>query len=143
MKKKVIIFRFGSSLPTKKEYTMVGQITDGSHEAVWCGNQFGVISIVKTSMTPTEITELFNQLAEEFEDSLPVIVFEPGKDVGFNFDKEFFTEFETCNQTFDEAFGESLNKCVLSLDELLTLVQSKGLSQFTTEELARLHELSK
>ena len=143
MKKKLIIFRFGSALPTQKEHALMGLITGGTSEATGCSTPFGVLSIVNTSMTPAEVTSLFNRVAAETDDSLPTIVFEVDGSVGFNFHPEFFNHFEECNQAFDESFGTPTNKCTLSLDELLDLVKSKGLDNFTEVELTRLKELSR
>jgi hypothetical protein len=143
MKKKVIIFRFGSAMPTQKEMVIMDEITGGTKEAVGCSTAFGVLSIVKTSMTPAEVTELFNRVAKETNDSLPTIVFEADGPVGFNFDPEFFDSYAEMNATYDELFGDSPNVCTLSLDELLDLVKAKGVVDLTQAELTRLQELSK
>lgn len=143
MKKKLIILRFGSAMPTQKEQAIIGLITGGSNEAVGCSTPFGVLSIVNTSMAPAEVTSLFNRVAVETDDALPTIVFEADGSAGFNFHPEFFNHFEECNQAFDELIGTPTNTCVLSLDELLDLVKSKGLDNFTEVELTRLKELSR
>jgi hypothetical protein len=143
MKKKLIIFRFGSALPTQKEQVIMGLITGGSGEAVGCSTPFGVLSIANTSMTPAEVTQLFNRVAAETDDALPTIVFEADGPVGFNFHPEFFEHFAQVNQSFDEEFGKVAYRCTLSLDELLDLVKSKGLDNFTEVELKRLKELSR
>lgn len=143
MKKKVIIFRFGSAMPTQKEYAIIDQITGGTCRATGCGTPFGVISIVETSMKPAEITALFDSVASENDDALPTIAFEADSNVGFNFDPFFFENFDECNQEFDQMVGVQSNKCTLSLDELLDLVNSKGLSGLSESELLRLKELSK
>lgn len=143
MKKKLIIFRFGSAMPTQKEQAIMGLITGGTSEATGCSTPFGVLSIANTSMTPAEVTQLFNRVAAETDDALPTIVFEMDGPIGFNFHPEFFEHFAECNRSFDEAFGTPSNKCVLSLDDLLDLVKSKGLDNFTEVELKRLKELSR
>lgn len=143
MKKKLIIFRFGSALPTQKEHAIMGLITGGTSEATGCSTPFGVLSIVNTSMTPAEVTDLFNRVATETDDALPTIVFEADGQVGFNFHPEFFEHFAEVNKSFNELIGTPTNKCVLSLDELLDLVKSKGLDNFTEVELTRLKELSR
>jgi hypothetical protein len=143
MKKKLIILRFGSAMPTQKEQAIIGQVTGGTGEAVGCSTPFGVLSIVNTSMTPADVTRLFNRVAVETDDALPTIVFEPDGSVGFNFHPEFFEHFAQLSQAFDESFGTPINSCVLSLDELLDLVKSKGLDNFTEVELTRLKELSR
>lgn len=143
MKKKLIIFRFGSAMPTQKENQIMSIITGGTREATGCSTPFGVVSIVNTHMTPAEVTSLFNRVADETSDALPTIVFEANGNVGFNFHPEFFDHFAECNQAFDESFGTVTNKCVLSMDELLELVHKKGVTGLTEAELTRLKELSK
>jgi hypothetical protein len=144
MKKKLIIFRFGSGMPTQKEYSIIDQITGGTRRATGCGTRFGVISIVESIMTPAEIVQLFDQVAKEHQDSLPTIVLEAeSQAAAFNFDPEFFEHFEECNREFDKSFGTPSNKCTMSLDELLDLVHKKGVSGLTEAELTRLKELSK
>lgn len=143
MKKKLIIFRFGSAMPTQKEQAIMGLITGGSNEATGCSTPFGVLSIANTHMTPAEVTSLFNRVAADTDDALPTIVFEASGPIGFNFHPEFFDHFAECNRTFDELVGISTNKCTLSLDDLLDLVKSKGLDNFTEVELKRLKELSR
>ena len=143
MKKKVIILRFGASMPTQKEFGIMDKITGGTRRATGCGTPFGVISIAETSMSPKEIVDLFDQVAKEHDDALPVIAFEADGTTGYNFDPYFFQHFEECNLEFDREFGTASTKCVLSLDELLDLVKAKGVANLTTEELKRLKELSK
>lgn len=142
MKKKVIILRFGTSMPTQKEFGIIDKITGGTKRATGCGTPFGVISIVETSMKPKEIVDLFDRVAKEHDDALPTIAFEADGDTGFNFDPFFFKQFEECNTAFDEAFGTPSRHCTLSLDELLDLVKAKGVVNLTTEELQRLKELT-
>jgi hypothetical protein len=144
MKKKVIIFRFGTCVPTQKEYGIIDQITGGTGRATGCGTPFGVISIVETSMKPAEIVQLFDKVAEDNGDCLPTIVLETSSAAtAFNFDPHFFEVFDECNQEFDREFGTSPDKCTMSLDELLDLVNAKGLLGLSESELIRLKELSK
>jgi hypothetical protein len=75
MKKTVVIFRFGSEMPTVKEYAVIQTISGGSNRAVGCGSRFGTISVIETEYTPKQIERLFTQVAKEHNDSLPVIAF--------------------------------------------------------------------
>lgn len=143
MKKKIVIFRFGSVQPTRKEYAIIGTITGGTRRAVGCSTPFGVISIVETELTPTQITELYIDVANESEDSLPVIVWDASGDTGVNLCPQMFEHFEQINSDFDEMFGDARTECTLSLDELLDLIQVKTLAKLTEAELKRLKELSK
>lgn len=143
MKRKVFIFRFGTPMPTPKEFGIIDEITGNTRRATGMGTPFGMLSIVETSLSPAEIVSIFDRVADENGDALPTIVFEESDKVSFNFHPEFFGDFEACNRAFDEEFGTSSTQCTLSLDELLDLVKSKGLSKFTEAELKRLKELSK
>jgi hypothetical protein len=143
MKKKLIIFRFGSTMPTQKEFAIMDQVTGGTNEATGCSTPFGVVSIANSSMKPAEVVDLFNRVAEEHGDALPIIVFEESETAAFHFHPYFFENFEEINREFDEQFGTPINRCTLSLDELLDLVRAKGLSNLTEVELTRLKELSK
>ena len=143
MKKKVIILRFGSATPLHKELAIIDTLTEGTQEAVGCSVHIGVISIVNTRFTPQHVAALFRGVADETNDSLPVIAWYADGDTGFDLSSEIFERFDECNRAFDEAFGEPSTQCTLSLDELLDLVSTKGLQQFTDAELKRLKELSK
>ncbi len=143
MKKKLIIVRFGSAMPTQKEHAIMALITGGTGEATGCSTPFGVISIANSSMAPAEVTQLFNRVAIDTDDALPTIVFEADGQVGFSFHPDFFEQFAECNRKFDEICGTVTTKCTLSLDDLLDLVKSKGLDNFTEVELTRLKELSR
>lgn len=143
MKKKVIILRFGSATPLKKEFGIMSTLTEGSKECVGCSTAIGVISIVNTQFTPTQITELFRSVAEETDDTLPVIAWYADGDASFDLTSDLFENFKECNEAFDAAFGNMRQECTMNLDELLDLVNSKGLQKFTDAELKRLKELSK
>jgi hypothetical protein len=143
MKKKVIILRFGSATPLRKEFAIIEALTEGTHEATGCSANIGVISIVNTLFTPHQVVEIFRGVAEETDDSLPVIAWYADGDTGFDLTSDLFENFEECNRAFDESFGEPNTQCTMNLDELLDLVNAKGLQQFTDAELKRLKELSK
>ena len=143
MKKKVIILRFGSAVPLKKEFAIMTSLTEGSGEAVGCSTSIGVISIVNTNFTPIQIAEVFKNVAEETSDDLPVIAWYADGDTGFDLTSELFENFRECNESFDQEYGNGRQECTMNLDELLDLVNAKGLKQFTDAELKRLKELSK
>lgn len=141
MKKKLIIFRFGSERPTRKEWDIITTITDGTNRAIGFGTIFGVGSIVETSYTPKQITSLFTRVADDTGDSLPVVVWDPAGDTGFNLHKDFFPTFAQANADFDSMYGNA--PCTLSLDQLLELISNRGgVNHLTAEELKRLQQLS-
>ena len=142
MKKKVIVIRFGNSVPTPADFEAVRSITNGAMDAAGCGSPFGVISIFHTHLSPAEVSQIFTNAAAELGDCLPNIAFEDGGEVGYRFDPEFFEHFGPCSQAFDEKFGTARTQCTLSLDELLDLIKEKGIGNLTSVELKRLKELS-
>jgi hypothetical protein len=140
MKKKLVIFRFGSESPLRKEVAIIQAITGGTGRGIGIGSNFGVISIVETEFTPKEVESLYTQVANEENDELPVIVWDPNGDTGFNLPVGFFPQFSRAMKEFDDVYG---NQCTLSLDELLDLVKAKGVNNLTEEEMKRLKELTK
>lgn len=141
MKKKLVIFRFGSNMPTQKEYAIIQTICAGTNHGIGCGTAFGVISIVKTSFTPDEIVNLYKKVAHEHNDSLPVIVWDPAGDTGVHLCPLMFKAFAQADADFDQMYGDE--PCTLNLDELLELISDRGgIESLTAEELTRLHELS-
>ena len=141
MKKKLVIFRFGSNMPTQKEYAIIQTISGRSQKGVGCGTAFGVISIIKTDFTPDEIVDLYKKVADEHGDSLPVIVWDPAGDTGVHLCHLMFPAFAQANADFDHLYGDE--PCTLNLDELLELISDRGgIESLTAEELTRLHQLS-
>lgn len=143
MKKKVIVFRFGMPEVTIGDMEAVRRITDGLMDAAYCPSPFGIVSMFYTDLSPAEVTDIYKQAAQAVEDILPMIAFEEGAHVGYDFNPVLFEHFDLCNQAFEERFGIVRKECVLSLDELLDLVKEKGVKGLTEEELTRLKELSK
>jgi hypothetical protein len=80
-------------------------------------------------------------VANDTGDSLPVVVWDPAGDTGFNLQKDFFPTFAQAEADFDAMYGDT--PCTLSLDQLLELISNRGgVNQLTTEELKRLQQLS-
>jgi hypothetical protein len=111
--------------------------------------QIGVLSIFNTAMPVKEIERLFTQCAIDTNDVLPVVVFEANsaEHCAFNlsafpdFDAAY-AEFKKANSIEEEPATPAKKGITLSLDQLLDLVKQKGVHGLTTEEKARLDELS-
>jgi len=140
MKKTVVIFRFGSEMPTVKEYSVIQTISGGSNRAVGCGSRFGTISVIETEYTPKQIERLFTQVAKEHNDSLPVIAFYLDGDTGFNFDKDFFPAAELMLNEFTNLPKESGSN--LTIDQILEKIIAQGQESLTDDELKKLRNFS-
>jgi hypothetical protein len=144
MKKEIVIIRFGVHQPLRKEVTIIEELTDGRLEGSVCGSfaDMGVLSIINTEHTIDDIVKVFRRVAEETGDTLPVIAFELGSTaVSHHF--EDMLEFKALVKQFKDLNPTVKRGCTLSLDELLDLVNEKGLPNLNTEELMRLKELTK
>jgi hypothetical protein len=149
MKRKIVIFRFGSPMPTIGDFEVINQITNGERNAVGMGTPIGSLAIVLTEYTASEIKDLYSEASERHNDSLPVMVIDWASDsAAFDFHPHMFPNFEEMNAEFEESFGGQCEakaktiQCTLSLDELLDLVKQKGVKNLSAEELKRLKDLS-
>jgi hypothetical protein len=139
--KKVFLIRFGMPIPTQGDQQAIERI--GCREtSVGAGSPFGVISIIGTDKSPAQIVQIFKEVEAEMEDQLPIIVWVEGDQASANLSEGFFEHFKPMSAEWDREFGNVKKKCTMSLDELLDLVQAKGLQNFTAEELQRLKDLS-
>lgn len=139
--KKIFIFRFGSTRPLPKEFPIIKAIAADSNLARGCDTPFGTLSIVLTGFSPEEILNLYQQVAEDTGDELPVIIWEEGQ-VVHSLAGQIFKTVEELNREFDKLVaGQSVT---LSLDELLELISARGgVDKLSTSELERLKELTK
>ena len=140
--KKLFAIRFGMPTAVKGDHLAIDRLGCLS-TSMGAGSPFGVISIFGTDKSPAQVAQIFKEVADELDDQLPIIVWEEGDQVAANMSPEFFSEFELMSKAWDQEFGGGRTQCTLSLDELLELVYSKGMSNLSTEELTRLKELSK
>lgn len=144
MKKEIVIIRFGVSQPLKKEIGIIDELTGGNLDRSVCGSfsDMGVLSIISTEFSIDEVVQVFRRVAEETGDTLPTIAFELGSvHVAHHF--EDMLEFKALVKQFKDLNPTAKRGCSLSLDELLDLVNEKGLQNLKTEELERLKELTK
>jgi hypothetical protein len=144
MKRKLMIIRFGSPIPLEKEQPIIRKLTnDGETPAIGCSTDFGVVSLVYTSIEPKAVVELFNEVANETGDYLPSVVIDLESTTGVNLVGPWFTKVAEALHYFEEAISSLKIECTLSLDELLDLVHQRGVNGLTDAELKRLKELSK
>lgn len=137
---KLFIFRFGATCPLPKEKPIIKTITADSGIALGLSTSCGTLSIVLTGFSPSQIVELYQQVADETRDELPVIVWpvEAGAD---NLQGVLFDGVEGLIAEFNEMTCQApIN---LTLDELLELISVRGgVDKLSQSELARLKELT-
>jgi len=139
--KKLFIFRFGTTSPLQKETPIIQTITAESNLAIGCSTPYGTLSVVLTGFSPAEILNLYQIVADETSDELPVIIWEDGQGVN-SLSGGMFDKVEELNLEFDRLVGT--HKINLSLDELLELISVRGgVDKLTTLEFNRLKELTK
>lgn len=144
MKKKIAIFRYGVPAPLKKETKIVEKIS-GEHFELAClttiVGDLGIISLVYSDWTVSDIAAEFQRVAEETGDFLPISIFELDNGIiefGPAGEHLRFT-LENFNNEVD-ALKTQIN---LSLDELLELVSKKGgIDKLNSEEKELLNRLS-
>lgn len=137
---KLFIFRFGATCPLLKEKPIIETISADSGIALGLSTSCGTLSIVLTSFSPSQIVELYQRVADETSDELPVIVWpvEAGAD---NLQGGLFDGVEGLIAEFNEMTCQApIN---LTLDELLELISVRGgVDKLSQSELARLKELT-
>lgn len=139
--RKIVIIRFGVEQPLPKEMPIIEKFADMATATGAPFGSMGVISLIETNAMPNEIATEFKRVADETGDVLPVIVFELGESATIEMSAipglmEWINEFHAKSET------PATKGCTLSLDELLDLVQQKGLQNLSTEEVKRLEKLS-
>jgi len=143
MQRIVIIVRFGSPAPLRKEMDIMAEVANINSElAIWNSlSVLGIVSAVYTDWTVERICNKFKEVEEETEDILPVIIFElDDPNTGFNLHEEGFMEGLEWMKSQISGPPE-INK--MELDDLLDLINKKGgVDMLTAEELARLQKLS-
>jgi len=147
MKKKIVVFRFGSLVPTKSDVlAMMDKLdmhpTDG--ELLGCPIPNGVASLLYTDKSVAQVKQAFDEAAAENEDNLPIIILDEAGLAGTTLNAMGFEVFDEMNRVFDLEFNTATisKSCTLSLDELLDLVGQVGVGGLADAEFARLKELT-
>lgn len=152
MKKNLVIIRFGISEPLRNEIDLIlREICAPEDQDLAMGRPFfdmGVVSVVRTRLSPAEVAMKFEEFAAANNDLLPVVVIDlDSNGASINIGDEGFRKMLQEFQAGLAKRGETdqTKKLVeMSLDELLDLVNHRGgIDQLSTEELERLEKLSK
>lgn len=148
MKKKIVIFRFGSPVPTQGDGIAVIEklgVDPVTGEVLGCAIPAGMASIILTDKTVAEVKQAFAETAVEIDDTLPIIVLDEEGLKGVDLKVMGFEDFDRMNLVFDREHGTGPKEgvqCTLSLDELLDLVNKVGVNGLDEAQMKRLKELS-
>ena len=160
---RVIIFRFGIDKPISADLAAVTVLTNGDlGNAMGLPFPGGVISLVETEFSPSEIAEVYRVTAIELNDTLPVMVFKADHTCGIYL-SEAAEIIQTAIDRFikggldeirDKADAEEPvqqevshsvvdETCEMSLDELLDRLNEVGsFEALTTVQQERLKKLT-
>jgi len=160
---RLIIFRFGSSNPVPGDLAAMTVITNGDlGNAMGLPFPGGLINLVETDFSPSEIAEIYQVTAAEVEDNLPIMVFKadhtcgvyllPADVIQSAVDRFIAGGLDALRSEADaepeqepEQVHSVVNEtCELSLDELLDLLNEVGsFEALTPVQKKRLEELTK
>ena len=148
MKKKIVVFRFGSPTPTMSDGIAVidklgADPTAG--EILGCPIPGGMATIIRTDKSVAEVVQAFKEAEVENDDTLPVIVLDESALGGLSLETMGFEMFVGMMKAYEREYGQAEEpgkQCTMSLDELLDLVNQVGVDGLNEEQLSRLNELS-
>lgn len=158
---RVIIFRFGIDTPINADVAAVTVLTNGDlGNAMGLPFPGGVISLVETEFSPSEIAEVYRVTAAELNDVLPVMVFKADHNCGVYL-SDAAAIIQTAVDRFIEGGLDALRNqdrsepeqeqshsvvnetCEMSLDELLDRLNEVGsFEALTTVQQERLKKLT-
>lgn len=159
---RVIIFRFGIDKPISGDLAAVTVLTNGDlGNAVGLPFPGGVISLVETEFSPSEIAEVYRVTSIQLNDTLPVMVFTADHTCGVYLSDAAATIQEAIDKFIKGGLDEIRDKadveepeqevshsvvaetCELSLDELLDCLNEVGsFEALTTVQQERLKKLT-
>jgi len=161
---RVIIFRFGVDRPISGDLAAVTVLTNGDlGNATGIPFPGGVISLVETEFSPSEIAEVYRVTAIEVDDILPVMVFPADHTCGVYLSDGAVTIQEAIDRFIEGGLDAIRDKadvepepeqevshsvvtetCEMTLDELLDRLNEVGsFEALTTVQKKRLEELTK
>ena len=145
--KTVLVIRFGLPTVLQKETQLFNEIGGEAKAGIAAPfGGMGIMALFKTDFTPIEIAAKYSKLAEETNDTLPVIAAEPeqiGIDLSAAQYNELVAEFEkSFGEVTEQPTSNQVQECVMSLDELLDKIAAVGTKNLTESETARLQELT-
>jgi len=133
----LVIVRFGNLKPTKPETILLNEIA--KEHALCCTlGTIGIVSIIQTELSLQEVSQLYQDLGKDLDDSYPVIISRLGESA-FDFGP-MVPQFTTMVDAFKESIGE---KTYYTIDQLLDKISQVGYDSLTGEEKKALDNLSK
>jgi hypothetical protein len=147
MKKPIFILRLGIERLASIDRSAVGELQEEEMDILGCTiHGIGILSLVTTELSPSELVERYSQAASDLNDHGPVVAWNPrSEDASFNIFKDFKVVQDVIDQWeahFDDTLLTIKTKdqevCELSLDELLDKVGRTGRDSLTPLEFARL-----
>lgn len=149
MRKPIFILRFGVERIIDLDKLAIGHLQEELEDIAGCVLPFGILTLILTDQTVTQLKELYLDAADELADHAPVVVWDPKSDLiamdlkDFPQVKQMITAFEEHHDLTLSPEKNNIDSCNLSLDELIDIVGRTGRDSLTSIEFARLEMLSK
>ena len=147
MKKLVVVLRFGSSTPVRSDMVVGERLVEGRLDrAAGVSFPMGFASVFLTRFTPAEIGKIYQEVAEELGDTLPVQVFyvdDPNVHVDL-LTPGYDGMIKAAKQEWlgDGAGPDPVEHVDLTLDQLLDKIHRVGVDGLSPAEMARLKSLT-
>jgi hypothetical protein len=149
MKKPIFIIRFGIERVANIDRKAIGDLQLDDCDIIGCALPWGIISLVTSELKPSELVERYSQAASDLNDHGPVVAWDPHSEgASFNLVEDFPIVKEMIDEWeahFDEDLipkKNKIEKCNLSLNDLLDKISREGKESLTPLEFARLKSFS-
>lgn len=149
MKKPMFILRFGAERLIDLDREALGHLQDETEDIAGCILPIGILTIIMTDQSPTQLKDLYVNAAKELNDHAPVVAWDPASnDAAFDLRdfkqvKELLAEVESHHDVTLTPEKNNIETCTMSLDELIDKVGRTGRESLSSIEFARLEKLSK
>jgi hypothetical protein len=141
MKRAVVVVRMGVSDPTLGDIKAMHRLTNGSMNAMGAPFPVGLVSVLYTDLSTSDINQVFKDVEDEVGDVLPVIVFNYG-DPNITMDLRL-DNIEDMMREVDKFVEDQKPIIYLTLDEILDKISRTGVESLDSEELALLKSFAK
>ena len=151
MKNPIFILRLGNSRLCDIDREAIGDLLLDEHDVIGCQLPIGIISIVTSDLSPSDLVDKYSQAADKLNDHGPVVAWNPRtEDASFNLFKDFKVVKELITE-WEGHFNEELfpiknsikeDVCNLSLNDILDKIVRTGKDSLTPTEFARLKSFS-
>ena len=145
----MFILRFGAERLIDLDKLALGNLQEELEDIAGCILPIGILTIIVTDQSPTQLKDLYVNAAKELNDHAPVVVWDPASDDA-SFDlrdfkqvKELIAEVERHHDITLLPEKNNIETCTMSLDELIDKVGRTGRDSLSAIEFARLELLSK